>query len=274
MGGNLLKPSLYQAGGPCLVSGLLRCDGWRQAGADGASGLGTRPGTGYGAGADAGIGMDAAADANFAAGTEIREQLRAAAEAVEAAGRRAAEIVAGAESRAATIAADAARQAEERALGELQDEIARTRERAAAEAGEIVAAARAQSQMALAAVEREAIVLALEIARKVVASELQVSPEVVLAVAGEALGRLPNGVAVAALRVSPEDLQRALAGRERLKNISGDLRELEVISHPQVARGGCIVETPAGDVDARIETRFGKLEQALLPDAEDGEGGA
>ncbi len=31
---------------------------------------------------------------------------------------------------------------------------------------------------------------------------------------------------------------------------------------------------PAGDVDARIETRFAKLEQALLPDAEDGEGGA
>jgi len=257
VGTNLLKPSFYQAGGACLVSGLSRCGGVSYAGA-GAAGPAIP-----------------AADFAEASGQIAPEAAVAEAPiAVATAERRAAEIIAHAEARAAAIAADAAKQAEERALAELRDEVGETRRRAAAEAEEIVAAARAQSQMALAAVEREAIVLALEIARKVVASELQVSPDVVLAVAGEAMGVLPNGVGSAALRVSPEDLQRVLTGRERLKGISGDLCELEVIAHPQVTRGGCIVETPAGDVDARMETRLAQLEQALLPDAEFGGAGA
>lgn len=242
---NLLKSPLYFAGVPCLVVG------------------------------SASSSPEACRDKDAAvvdAISEIDDKLRSAAGAVAAAERRAAEIIAQAERDAASIAAEAARRAEEKALLDLQDHLARQREEAAAEAQEILAGARAQSQIALASVERETIVLALEIARKVVARELEISPDVVLSVAGEALGRIPGGVPGASLRVNPADVEVAVSGRERLRGISGDLRELEVIHQPQVSRGGCIVETPAGDVDARMETRFEKIAQVLLPGVAD-EGG-
>lgn len=249
VGVNLLKSRLYHAGAPCLViAGQLA------------------PGKLSAPPAPA---MSCEDEVDAATEVQVLSGLRAAAEVVEAAERRAAEIITRAESEAAAVAAEAARRAREEALLELESHLAAQRELAAAQAEEMLAAARAQSQLALAAVEREAISLALEIARKVVARELEVSPEVVLAVAAEALCRLPNGVPAAALRVNPADVQMALAGRERLKGISGDLRELDVIPHPQVSRGGCIVETAAGDVDARIEARFEKLAQVLLPDAGD-----
>jgi flagellar biosynthesis/type III secretory pathway protein FliH len=249
-GRNLLKQSLYHVGGPCLVSGYTQLPSLLHAGDDS-----------FNAGVETGT-IPGAAD-------EQALVMATAAETLQSAERRAAEIIAHAEAEAAGIAQRAALDAREQALAELQDELQQQREQAAAQAAEIIAGARAKSELALASTEREAIALALEIARRVVARELEVSPDVVLAVAGEALGRLPDGVSGASLRVSSADLERVTADRERLKGLCGDLRELEVSPHPHVSRGGCIVETSAGDVDGRIETRFSKLAGVLLPDAGD-----
>ena len=46
---------------------------------------------------------------------------------------------------------------------------------------------------------------------------------------------------------------------EELKGSLGGIEHCEVQSERRVGRGGCIVRTPVGDVDARVET---KLERA------------
>jgi flagellar assembly protein FliH len=38
---------------------------------------------------------------------------------------------------------------------------------------------------------------------------------------------------------------------------------MTVTSDPSITRGGCLLETPYGDVDARIETQFDMIHQSL-----------
>ena len=56
-----------------------------------------------------------------------------------------------------------------------------------------------------------------------------------------------------------EHYKQYLASLEDLKASLGGIEYCEVQSERRVARGGCIVRTPVGDVDARVET---KLERA------------
>ncbi len=66
-----------------------------------------------------------------------------------------------------------------------------------------------------------------------------------------------------ALRVNPEDCDYV----ERLKPgffaKFKELKSIVVTSDPSITRGGCFLETPYGDVDARIETQLEMIYQCL-----------
>ena len=59
--------------------------------------------------------------------------------------------------------------------------------------------------------------------------------------------------------VNPDDLEIVREAMEELRASLGGIEHCVVESERRVARGGCIVRTPVGDVDARVET---KLERA------------
>ena len=63
-----------------------------------------------------------------------------------------------------------------------------------------------------------------------------------------------NPADVELIREHRDDWVRSLEGMEKLL-----IRE-----DPQISRGGCIVETQIGDVDAQVEERLGKLKSALI----------
>jgi flagellar assembly protein FliH len=150
-----------------------------------------------------------------------------------------------------------------RAEREIAAEAARRRESAATDAAAILAQAEAQRQMILAATQREVLALALAVARRVVAQELRVSADVVLAVAAEALSHLPDGAGAVEVGVNPAELDLVRQSQATLSAAAGGVEGLVVRPDPAIAPGGCRVRTDAGDIDARIETRLAEVEAAV-----------
>jgi flagellar assembly protein FliH len=93
---------------------------------------------------------------------------------------------------------------------------------------------------------------ALALARQIVRSELAARPESVAAVAQEALETLMLSARHITLRVHPDDQPLVAEGAGELLAARG----ARLAADAAIARGGCIVESNIGLVDASIETRW------------------
>jgi flagellar assembly protein FliH len=120
---------------------------------------------------------------------------------------------------------------------------------AAAALGAALDELQAERQRTAAAAEKAAAELALQIAEKVLATALEVRPELVLEVVRGALRRLSEPVE-AVLLVNPEDAERVREALEGLAVEHG--AALTVRAERRVESGGCLLRTNAGEVDARI----------------------
>lgn len=111
----------------------------------------------------------------------------------------------------------------------------------------------------MARVESDLLRLALEVAKKIVQREVTVDHEVALTLTRVALSRLHNR-ALATVRLHPEDYAYVNAHSERL----GSHSSIEIVADRSIGRGGCLVETEMGDVDARIEQQFAEIERGFF----------
>ncbi len=103
--------------------------------------------------------------------------------------------------------------------------------------------------------------LALASAEKIVAG-LPVSPELVEAVIREALHQVEETAEIV-IQLHPDDL--ALLRKNSSPILKGipDAGPLRFVSSADVTRGGCLVQTRFGLIDARRETKMAQLRQAL-----------
>lgn len=104
--------------------------------------------------------------------------------------------------------------------------------------------------------------LALESARKVVAG-IPVTAEMVDAVVREALKQVEDTAEVT-VQLHPEDL--ALLQKQQksiVKDESAAPGPLRFVGSSDVSRGGCLVQTRFGIIDARRETKFDQLKEAM-----------
>ena len=108
------------------------------------------------------------------------------------------------------------------------------------------------------AVEPAAVSLALAGAEQVVGAALAVQPELIEHAARGALRRLVERDHVVVL-VNPDDLDHMRVFASDLADQLGGIDSLDVQAERRVAPGGVIVQTPVGDVDARLDTRLAEL---------------
>jgi flagellar biosynthesis/type III secretory pathway protein FliH len=111
--------------------------------------------------------------------------------------------------------------------------------------------------------EHQIVQLAIEMARRIVRREVQTDNDLLCAMARVALDRLGDA-SPATIRLNPEDYHTIVARQGGAWAGSS----VNVVADPSVGRGGCMVESPFGFVDASVEAQFRVLEHALL--AEDG----
>lgn len=103
--------------------------------------------------------------------------------------------------------------------------------------------------------------LALEVARKLV-DEMPVSAEMVEAAISTAMRQVEESSHYT-IFIHPADLQLL---ESKTSNLLGanDTRKVTITASNEITRGGCIVETPFGRVDARRETKFELLKSAIF----------
>ncbi len=112
-------------------------------------------------------------------------------------------------------------------------------------------------------VEREIVKLAVEVAKKIVHREIQADPEVIQTLVKVALGRVSERSAVT-VRVNPGDYNFLLDKHRGWAQEEGAMHEVTLVADKSVERGGCLVQTDCGDVDARIEEEFREVERAFF----------
>jgi flagellar assembly protein FliH len=121
---------------------------------------------------------------------------------------------------------------------------------------------------ALQQLESEILALATGIARKIVGQELAVRPELVAAIVRQALNQLESAESIC-IKLNPDDVALLTELKADLFAGRAESDPIAFKADASVECGGCIIETDAGDIDARLETQFQTIEatfQAALSD--------
>ena len=106
---------------------------------------------------------------------------------------------------------------------------------------------------------RTLAITATQLARRIVRSELVLRPDLVAQVAQEALETLLLSAKHITLRVHPDD--HALIAQGTADTL--DARGARLLADPSMSRGGCLVESDIGVIDASIETRWRRAAASL-----------
>ncbi len=110
-------------------------------------------------------------------------------------------------------------------------------------------------------VEREAVRLAIEVAKKIVHREVQVDRDIIQTLVRVALAHVAEK-APATVHVNPVDHKYISEKQAELSQAEG--RILTLVPDKSIERGGCLVETDCGDIDARLEEKFREVERAFF----------
>jgi flagellar assembly protein FliH len=133
----------------------------------------------------------------------------------------------------------------------------------AAQVTEILLAARAAADAEWAAAKDAALILALKMAEKIIGQAVDLDARVMAEIAEQALNASRHRGASVVLRVHAADLEAIEQARPRWLTGGDAPSEIRFVVDETVGRYGCVVETAAGRVDARLATQLDVLERVL-----------
>ena len=109
--------------------------------------------------------------------------------------------------------------------------------------------------------ERQAVELALQVARKIIEQAVEINPEYIIPIIREAITSSGSAI-IRKVRISPQDMEFVeYAGlRKQLKEFDGswDFEADESI------RSGCIVETSASQIDYQLDKAWERVRDQVV----------
>ncbi len=108
--------------------------------------------------------------------------------------------------------------------------------------------------------------LVTDVARKVIGRELTTDPSVVEGLVRSAVRQASGGERIV-IRMHPRDLELLQGFWEQLHS-AGIYARWEVVADQRIQRGGCIVDTESGSVDAQPDSQLAEIHRAFLSLAE------
>ncbi len=115
--------------------------------------------------------------------------------------------------------------------------------------------------------DSEIVRLSLAVARKVIHAEVLQNPDVIIQNLRHVLKRVTDKDSVV-IRLHPSDAERAKSAQAELLDGIPDIRDLTFQADPAIPRGGAVVETSFGDLDARLDEQFQRIEKSLIENLE------
>lgn len=119
-----------------------------------------------------------------------------------------------------------------------------------------------QREEYLKSVEKEMVRLSLEIAFKVIQQKIERDEKIILKNLRHALKHLLDKGRII-IRLNPADLEIVSKHSKEIKSAEG-LKELILEEDSKVTRGGCLIHSELGHIDAQIETQLEMIGKALL----------
>ena len=110
--------------------------------------------------------------------------------------------------------------------------------------------------------EHSIVPLALTAVKKMIGKELEIKPETVVDIVATALKTVSQHRRVS-IYVNKFDLDYVEAQRSRLKALFEHLESLAIAVREDIPQGGCIIETEAGIINAKLENQLKMLEAAF-----------
>ncbi len=110
--------------------------------------------------------------------------------------------------------------------------------------------------------EPEVMNLVMDIAEKIIGHLVEQHAEVVRSVVRQALERTIGDRIL--VRVNPEDYRTLMEGDHEFRDVIDRTRRLSFREDESLQRGGCIVETEVGTIDAQLETQIAAIKKALV----------
>ncbi|MCL6471320.1 MAG: hypothetical protein K6T91_00700 [Firmicutes bacterium] len=201
---------------------------------------------------------DISSDEDFQTGKTLAAESTAAAGVIEDSVTRASLIIEEAERRVRQIEHEAYQKGYQEGLDSARAEISKALDTIIS----IAKQAAEEKWRVINSVEENIVNLAVEIAEKIVCEQVTVDPRVIVNVARKALMVAAEREHIE-IRVSPDDLEIMRAHKDELMSIADRIEKIEIIADRRIKRGGCILETSAGNVDARVQSQLYQVEQAL-----------
>ncbi|MFQ6008175.1 MAG: FliH/SctL family protein [Candidatus Zixiibacteriota bacterium] len=104
--------------------------------------------------------------------------------------------------------------------------------------------------------------LVMQISRKVTFDAVTVDPEATLAIIGGVIDTLTDRSKLK-IRINPDHLPVVQQNVEQYLKEPSILKQITLEADPRVRYGGCLIETPSGDIDARVESQLDVVEEVL-----------
>ncbi len=111
--------------------------------------------------------------------------------------------------------------------------------------------------------EQSFVILAVKLAEKVIQRNIEINPEMVKDTVASALETV-NQTTNVVIRVSPEDISIIEELKGELEYVLGRFDTVKFHPDINIRRGGCIVLTERGKVDARIEVQIERIARDIL----------
>ncbi len=132
-----------------------------------------------------------------------------------------------------------------------------------ASASEWVVKSREYYQRTVESSKKELKMLSVKIAEKIIGRALELDPEVINDIVSQAIRTLRQQKNVT-VRCSEADYETLKKNEKEFLGMMGQSGILDIIPDPKLTRGGCMVESEVGIVDARLETQLKTLQKLLL----------
>jgi flagellar assembly protein FliH len=107
--------------------------------------------------------------------------------------------------------------------------------------------------------------MVLAISQKVIKSALESDKEVVVRTVNDALCHLIDKEQIT-VRVNSQDFQLMKQFEPQLLETFTDIRQITIAEDASVGRGGCIIETLQGTIDATIEKQYERIRELMSAD--------
>lgn len=111
--------------------------------------------------------------------------------------------------------------------------------------------------------------LVVKVSRKVTFDSIDINREATAAIIAGVIDQLVDRSQLK-IKVHPDHLAVVEQNIDRFLVGSTTIKEIKIEADPRVRFGGCFIETPNGDIDARLESQFDVIEDALHGNEDEG----